>query len=166
MQLQGFVMRKCSVEYENASMYRGVLLWECSVEHGNAAMQNFCLTFESNLAQLTNPALHNATVSLLEKKRSTGQLIKIILHLVFLAIQPRVIDILGREKGQPAKKCGQLPTKQMNAWTMLQLCLCLLVSDSGSDRQEINDRGAIEKGHRVNRSSLTVMNMSSCNLIL
>ena len=142
MQLQGFVMRKCSVEYENASMYRGVLLWECSVEHGNAAMQNFCLTFESNLAQLTNPALHNATVSLLEKKRSTGQLIKIILHLVFLAIQPRVIDILGREKGQPAKKCGQLPTKQMNARTKLQFCLLV------RDRQEINVHGAKGKGHQ------------------
>ena len=124
-------------------------------------MQNFCLTFESNLAQLTNPALHNGTVSLLEKKRSTGQLIKIILHLVFLAIQPRVIDILGREKGQPAKKCGQLPTKQMNARTKLQFCLLV------RDRQEINVHGAKEKGHRVNRSSLTVvMNMSSCNLIL
>ena len=55
-----------------------------------------------------------------------------------------------------------LPTKQMNACTMLQLCLCLLVRD----RQEINDCGATEKGHRVNRSSLNVMNMSSCYLIL
>ena len=134
MQLQGFVMRKCSVEYENASMYRGVLLWECSVEHGNAAMQNFCLTFESNLAQLTNPALHNATVSLLEKKRSTGQLIKIILHLVFLAIQPRVIDILGREKGQPAKKCGQLSCLR-NRWMLAQCFNFVFVFWSETDKR-------------------------------
>ena len=142
----GVVIWKCSVEYKNASMYRGGLntrMQRWTRECSNAELLSD-LWVESCTAHKSCPAqCHCQPAGEKKVNRSTNKD-----HLA--SCLPGNTTTCHWYIGQRERSTGQkmwtivLPTKQMNACTMLQLCLCLLVRD----RQEINVHGAKEKGHQ------------------